>query len=176
MYTIPDKIKLMINFLYTPIYSSHLPILIKVLQISEGPVLELGSGVFSTPVMHWLCLDTKRSLVTYENDKEHFEMNKVFETSTHEINFVNDWEDAKIEVIHWGVALVDHEPRERRVAEIKRLSQIADYVVVHDTEPDHDHIFKYIDNAFPLFKYRYNYKRRRPYTTVLSNFKDLSNI
>ena len=167
---------LMINFLYTPIYSSHLPILIKVLQVSQGPVLELGSGVFSTPVMHWLCLEAKRPLVTYENIKEHFEMNKIFETKTHEIKFVSDWNEAKIEGVHWGVALVDHEPRERRAVEIARLAQIADYVVVHDTEPDHDDIFGFINKAFPLFKYRYNYKRRRPYTTVLSNFKDLTNL
>lgn len=165
-----------INFNFAPIYSSHLPILIKVLQISEGPVLELGSGVFSTPVMHWLCLDNKRELVTYENYKEHYEMNKVFQTEMHKIIFIKNWDEAKIEGLHWGVAFVDHEPRERRVVEIRRLAQIADYVVVHDSEPDHDKYFDFISNAFPLFKNRYNYKRRRPYTTVLSNFKDLRNL
>lgn len=165
-----------INFRYTPIYASHLPILIKVLQLSQGPVLELGSGVFSTPVLHWLCLDTKRELVTYENYNEHFEMNKVFETETHQIKFLSDWNEAKIEGVHWGMALVDHEPRERRVVEIRRLAQIADYIVVHDTEPDHDKYFNFINKAYPLFKYRYNYKRRRPYTAVLSNFKDLTNL
>lgn len=165
-----------IDFNLAPIYSSHLPILIKVLQVSKGPVLELGAGVFSTPVMHWLCLEAKRTLVTYENFKEHFEMNKVFETEIHEIKFINDWNEAKIEGVHWGVAFVDHEPRERRVVEIARLAQITDYVIVHDSEPDHDYRYNFISKAFPLFKYRYNYKRRRPHTTVLSNFKDLTNL
>jgi len=164
------------NFTYTPIYGSHIPILIKVLQLSEGPVLELGSGVFSTPILHWLCLEAKRLLMTYENDMEHFEMNKVFETNEHQIKFVNNWDDAKIEDTHWGVVFVDHGPGERRVVEIARLAQKADYIIVHDTEPDHDSQYSYIDHAFPLFKYRYNYKRRRPYTTVLSNFKDLTNL
>lgn len=161
---------------YTPTYSSHLPILIKILLLSEGPVLELGSGVFSTPVMHWLCLEAKRPLITYENDRDHFEMNKVFESKTHEFRFVNNWDEAKIETMHWGAAFVDHEPRERRKTEIARLAQIADYVVVHDTEPDHDYIFDFINKAYPLFKYSYHYKRRRPYTTILSNFKDLKNL
>lgn len=164
------------DFSYSTTYSSHLPILIKVMQISEGPVLELGSGVFSTPVLHWLCLEAKRLLVTYENNKEYFDMNKAFQTDTHEVKFIYDWSEARIENTHWGVVFVDHGPAERRVAEIRRLAQIADYVIVHDTEPDHDKYFGFIDKAFPLFKYRYNYKRRRPYTTVLSNFKDLTNL
>lgn len=166
----------MIDFNLAPIYSSHLPILIKVLQISKGPVLELGSGIFSTPVMHWLCLDTKRRLVTYENFKEHFEMNKVFATNEHEIKFIKNWDDADIEGTHWGLVLVDHEPSERRSVEVARLAQKADYIIVHDTEPDHDYKYDFINKAFPLFKHRYNYKRRRPYTTVLSNFKDLTNL
>ncbi|HET7099034.1 MAG TPA: hypothetical protein VFI61_02280 [Patescibacteria group bacterium] len=144
--------------------------------MSNGPVLELGSGVFSTPLLHWLCLDTKRKLVTYENYKDHYDMNKVFESQTHEVNFINNWDEAKIEGTHWSVAFVDHEPRERRVTEIARLAQICDYIVIHDSEPDHDKYFGYIENAYPLFKYRYNYKRKRPYTTVLSNFVDITHI
>lgn len=165
-----------IDFNLAPIYSSHLPILIKVLQKSSGPVLELGAGVFSTPILHWLCLEAKRPLVTYENDKEHFEMNKIFETDMHKIIFVNDWSEAKIDDIHWGLVFVDHEPSERRRVEVARFAQKADYIVVHDTEPDHDYKYDFINKAFPLFKHRYNYKRRRPYTTVLSNFKDLTNL
>lgn len=165
-----------IDFNLAPIYSSHLPILIKILQISQGPVLELGAGVFSTPILHWLCLEAKRPLVSYENIKEHFEMNKVFQTDMHKILFVNDWDEAKIEDTHWGLVFVDHEPNQRRSVEVARLAKTADYIVVHDTEPDHDYRYDFINKAFPLFKYRYNYKRRRPYTTVLSNFKDLTNL
>lgn len=166
----------MIDFSYSTTYSSHLPILIKVLQLSSGPVLELGSGVFSTPVLHWLCLEAKRPLITYENYQEHFEMNKVFASPEHEVKFINSWDEAQIENTHWGVVFVDHKPGERRVIEIRKLANIADYIIVHDTEPDHDKYFGFIDKAFPLFKYRYNYKRRRPYTSVLSNFKDLANL
>lgn len=164
------------NFRYDPAYSSHLPILIKVFQISAGPVLELGAGIFSTPILHWLCLEAKRPLVTCENIEEHLEMNKVFETNEHEFKFVENWDDADIEGTDWGLVFVDHEPSKRRSIEIARLVQNADYIVVHDTEPDHDYKYNFISKAFPLFKYRYNYKRRRPYTTVLSSSKDLRNL
>lgn len=166
----------MLNFRYTTRHSSHLPILIKVLQISQGPVLELGAGVFSTPVVHWLCLEAKRPLVTYENDQQHFTMNQAFATPEHQVKFVNNWDEANIDTTHWGLVFVDHEPGARRVVEIARVAQKADYVVVHDTEPNHDYKYNFINKAFPLFKYRYNYKRRKPYTTVLSNFKDLANL
>ena len=50
-----------------PAWSSYLPLLIKVLQCSEGPVLELGTGLVSTPVLHWLCFDMGRELVSYDD-------------------------------------------------------------------------------------------------------------
>jgi len=155
---------------YNPGHASYLPVLIKVLQISEGPVLELGSGIYSTPVMHWLCLEAKRRLVTYENDPEIFNMNKDFGTGLHEVKFVEDWDKIPIETEHWGVVFVDHKPAERRKIEIARLSKIADYIVVHDTETQRDREYGFIKGAFPLFKYRFNYRRQKPYTSVLSNF------
>ncbi len=155
---------------YNPGWASHLPVLIKVLQISEGPVLELGSGPFSTPIMHWLCLEAKRRLVTYENDPEYFEMNKSFSSGQHEVKFIEDWDKIPIETEHWGVAFVDHKPSERRKIEIARLSKIADYIVVHNTEKQQDSEYGFIKETYPLFKYCYNYQRQKPYTSVFSNF------
>lgn len=157
---------------YNPAYGSHLPILVKVLQISEGPVLELGSGYTSTPVMHWLCLEAKRRLVTYENNPQIFEVNKSFASGLHEVRFTDNWDEIPIESEHWGVAFIDHEPPERRKTEITRLAKIADYIIVHDTESQRESEFEFTKNSFPLFKYRYNYLRQKPYTTVLSNFID----
>lgn len=157
---------------FSPGWASHLPVLIRVLQISEGPVLELGSGIFSTPVMHWLCLETKRQLVTYENVPGYFRMNRKFGHGSHEIKLVEDWDKAPIEAQHWGVAFVDHEPAERRKVEIARLAKIADYVIVHDTEPENDSEYGFIKNSFPLFKYTYHHRRYKPHTSVLSNFTD----
>jgi hypothetical protein len=157
---------------YSPNWASHLPVLIRILQISEGPVLELGSGIFSTPVMHWLCLESKRRLVTYENVPDYYNMVKRFSYGMHEINLIENWDKIPIENEHWGVAFVDHNPPERRKVEIARLANIADYVVVHDTEARMDAETEFIKKSFPLFKYQYHHMRQKPYTSVLSNFAD----
>ena len=185
---------------YNPNWASHLPMLIKTLNLSDGPVLEMGMGPFSTPVLHWLCLDRKRFLVSYENNPEYFESNKSFKAALHQIDFVEDWGKINIDKIkiieksasvgfsttavlgintkelddtHWGVAFIDHSPNERRMIDIEKLANCADYIVIHDSEESQEHKYHY-EEIYPFFKYRYNYKRQKPYTTVLSNFKDLS--
>lgn len=161
---------------YSSGWASHLPILIKILQGSEGPVVEIGSGLFSTPVMHWLCQESKRQLVTYEDHPTYYKWNKTFRSGTHELIFVEDWDKIPLENQHWGVAFIDHNPPQRRKIEAARLANIADYVIVHDTEPEMDIETNYIKDVFPLFKYHYQYTKGRPYTSVLSNFIDSSTI
>lgn len=163
------------HIIYAPHYCSHLPILIKVLQLSDGPVLEMGMGPFSTPVMHWLCLEMKRPLVSYDTDPEYFETNKTFENSGHKINLVNNWDDADIENTHWGVAFLDHAPDYRRKEDVKRLVNNVDYLILHDSETSKDQYFHYSE-IYPLFKYQYGYKRQSPFSAVLSNSKDLTNL
>lgn len=158
---------------YNPAWSSHLPVLIKVLGLSKGSVLEFGIGMFSTPVLHWLCLDSDRELVSYENNLEYFNQNKRFITDNHKINFVEDWDRINIENIHWGVVFIDHNPMERRKIDIKRLANKADYIIIHDSQWKEDCYYHYKE-IYPLFKYRYDYTKQKPFTTVLSNFKDLS--
>lgn len=160
---------------YNPAWSSHLPMLIKILNLSKGPVLELGMGPFSTPVMHWLCLDSKRQLVSYDNDKVYFDRNLSFKTDWHQVLLTEDWDKIDIENTRWGMVLVDHAPDFRRKDEIRRLANNADYLVIHDSENSLDKLYHYSE-IYPLFKYRYNYKRQKPYTTILSNFKNLNNL
>jgi hypothetical protein len=162
---------------------SHLPVLMKIMGMSEGPVLELGMGLFSTSYLHWACFDKKRRLVSYENKKEFYELFNFNDEreigndygSYHEVKFVenSDWD--KIDLSgHWGVILIDHNPGKRRKEEMRRLANDADYIVVHDTDEKNDWYYKY-SKYFPLFKYRWDSKIY-PRTTVLSNFKDLKNL
>jgi hypothetical protein len=141
------------------------------MNISEGPVLELGMGIFSTPVLHWLCLDQKRPLVSYDNNAEYFKQNQAFENSGHTIHYVEDWDKIDIER-KWGVVFIDHSPDSRRQIEAKRVANLADYVILHDSEGGNESKFHFIEAVFPLFKYRYDYKKSRVYTSVVSNFKE----
>lgn len=155
-------------------YGTHLPALIKAVSVSYGPILELGMGLYSTPFLHWACYQDKRPLVSLETDQEYCQAFKVFETDYHQIKFVEHWDKADLSG-HWGVVLVDHHPDSRRKEEVIRLADAADYLVLHDTNPRCDHKYKFSE-IYHLFKYRKDYWTVKPYTTILSNSKDLAKL
>jgi hypothetical protein len=159
---------------YGPHWASHIPILAKVLSLSNGPVLECGIGIFSTPLLHQFCDSEKRFLDSYEDNKGWFDNHDVWRSDLHHITLLKNWDDVPIEKRHWGVIFIDHSGRRREVEAI-RASQYADYVVCHDTNGRHDFIYNY-RKAFPYYKYIYHYNNVYPHTTVLSNFKNLDNL
>lgn len=154
---------------------THLPLLLRVFTESEGDVLEMGTGYFSTLVFHWLAEMSKRRIVSYESQESWYQKALKYHTGTQEIIKVDNWDNAPIESQHWGMAFVDHHPNHRRHIDIKRLANNADFIVIHDTELEHDNQYHYTE-VFPLFKYRYDFTKFYPYTSVVSNFKDLSNL
>lgn len=153
-------------------WGTHLPILIKIMGMTSGPVLEMGMGLYSTPFLHWACFPN-RELMSYEGDKDCFELNKQYDGGLHRVRFVKSWDDAKIERV-WDVALIDHAPSRRRIIDIKRLRNCANYLIIHDTQRNYK--FCNYNEIWSLFKYRYDYTKVVPYTSVLSNFKDLSDL
>lgn len=153
---------------------SHLPVLTKIMNLTTGSVLELGMGIFSTPYLHWACYLEKRKLVSYDHNSECVNWFKTFVNDYHEIRFVDNWDNADLSG-HWSVALVDHAPTPRRKTEIARLADSADYLVIHDSQPERNGRQKY-SQIYPLFKYRKDFGRENPLTTVLSNFQDLTNL
>lgn len=156
-----------------PHWGSHLPLLMKIMPMTSGSVLELGIGFFSTPVLHWLCYEKKRELISYDDDIHYIRLFRQFNSDYHKILMVEDWDKIPIEM-PWDVALVDHQDK-RRKFEVKRLANYAKYVIVHDTNPGGDYWFKFSE-VFPLYKYRYDYTSVRNHVSVLSNFVDLSNL
>lgn len=162
---------------YNPLWGSHIPVLVKLLDITSGPVLELGMGAFSTPLLHSLCQNKDRLLVSYEEGDNYFAMHKPFESPLHQLVHImapEDWGKTKIEDTPWDVAFIDH-CADRRAADAARLANIAKYVVIHDSDPSNDKYYHYPE-IYPLFKYRYDYTKLVPNTTVLSNFVDVTGL
>lgn len=155
-------------------YSSHMPVLIKLVNMTDGPILELGTGLFSTPYLHWACFSLKRKLVSYDDQEKYIEYVKRFQSDYHDVILVDTFDNADIEK-HWNIAFVDHQPCLRRVVEIARLAAFADYVVLHDTQISRKEDYQYY-KIYPMFKYRYDFKEVRPHTSVLSNFIDLKDF
>ena len=153
-------------------YCSYIPALVTALSMTDGDVLELGAGIYSTFLLHWLCLDAGRELVTYENNESYYNMVKHCESDLHKVHFVEDWADTDIEKA-WGVVLIDHAPAIRRKDDIERLAYCAYCVVVHDTQGRGNKHYRY-DKIYPLFKYKKGYSGLLPQTLILSNFTDVS--
>lgn len=157
-------------------YGSHLPVLVRCMQLTTGSVLELGLGVNSTPILHWLCATSKRELVSYEDNPIQAEQWVHYGNPErfpwHTIRVVGDWDVTEIER-PWDVVLVDHSPGERRPIDIARVAPYAKYIVLHDAD-GRAYMKNRIREIKAMFKSVYVYDAYRPHTAVLSNFVDLS--
>lgn len=152
-------------------YTTHMTMLVKVLLASEGDVVECGGGVFSTPLLHWLCKYMNRELTSYENHPDYYAFERMFQSRQHRIRFVDDWDKIDTKT-HRGVVFIDHHPPLRRMIETLRFKDSADFIIIHDTERESREYN--LPEVFSKFKYRYDWKDCQPWTTVLSNSKDLS--
>lgn len=151
------------------LWTTHMTCLIKVLLNSKGPVLEVGGGPFSTPLLHWMCKMQNRKLVTYENEPTFYELCRRFKSPLHRVRFIENWDTMDFKT-HWGVVFIDHHPDERRVKDVINFKDKADFIVIHDTEKEKKYRW---DKAWPLFEYVHHWKECKPYTSVVSNYKNL---
>jgi hypothetical protein len=150
-----------------------LPVLITAVEHTEGPIVELGCGMHSTPFLHWACYASCRRLVTYERDQEWYEAFEAWRTGGHVWGHADDWDAVDLSP-PWSVALVDHRPARRRYVEAMRLAH-ADVVLVHDAERVmKGRGYRALQGAFRK-RYRYVVPNH-PGTLVLSNVLDLRDI
>ncbi|QQG47699.1 MAG: hypothetical protein HY044_01255 [Candidatus Woesebacteria bacterium] len=150
-------------------YTSYMAILVNILLKSEGDIVELGTGIYSTPLLHWLCRDMNRRLISLESDPEYYNFARQYQSKLHRIKFVANWDEVDISS-HMGVVFIDHMPSIRRGIDAIRFRNLADYIVLHDTEGT-----KYgYETMWSHFKYQYTWKEALGWVSVVSNFKDLS--
>lgn len=154
--------------------STHFPMLIKTLQLTTGPVLEMGAGIFSTPLLHWLCSNTKRKLTTIENYKHYLDFANKFRTDWHEVRFIDPNIQFQPEG-EYSVVFIDHSPKKPRTRGDDALlfKGKADFIVLHDAGESGHKKYGY-DQLYSQFKYRYDWNEEWPSTTVLSDTVDVT--
>jgi len=134
-------------------FATHMPALITAVVNTDGPVLEMGCGDFSTPLLHAICAANKRFLLTAETNRNWMNLFVDLERNWHQfqhVDSVRGWNDIGLGV-YWSVVFIDHAPGERRVVDIRRLRSYADVFVVHDTQ----HWGYRYEPTLSSFKYKY---------------------
>jgi hypothetical protein len=146
---------------------THLPVLKHMVSITTGPVLEMGMGYNSTPILHELCQN--RLLVSLDSESEWVEKFANFRSSSHKIRTEPNWDDTTkyLQSIFWDIVLIDQHPWGRRIIDIQLLMHNTRFMVVHDTESRAAHIYHY-EPTLSLFRYRWEFQGLIPYTTVVS--------
>lgn len=148
-------------------FGSHIPALLKAIkQTSALPVLELGMGDYSTPILS----EVGRQVFSYENNEQYFRSFAHLRSPQHHLALVRDWSEVPIESQLWSVALVDHAPVERRQIEVGRLLYRALVVVCHDSE---EPSYQY-EGRFQWYRHRLDVNIGGPQTTLVSNYLDVS--
>lgn len=153
-------------------WSTHNAMLIRAMLVSKGDVVEVGGGLYSTPLLHWMCKNMGRKLITYENDPLFARMARGFKSDFHQIIEIKSWDEMDFKT-HRGLVFIDHHPNERRVQDVINFKDSADYIVIHDTQDEEKHKWSL---GWGHFKYRFDWKDCKPWTSVVSNFFDLSNL
>lgn len=149
--------------------------------------LELGMGLFSTPLLHRISHDQNRTLVSVDTDLawiskflpyNQTRLHRLFHVPNELLRFGLDRTD------RWGLVLVDHMMVRDRAQSAIDFANLSLVVVVHDTEAPSDVNYNYsMSKMLESFKYTCKFslyrgvKREDPNnyisTTVLSNFIDL---
>ena len=155
---------------------SHIPVLVKIMGVIDKPVVELGMGWNSTPLLHWLCKEKGLYLSSFESDPDWIKLFVDFAEAGHNIEFI-DFVERKPHFAgkaDFGLVFVDHRPARKRRESVRYFADKSDYIVLHDSELSDDPAYKYTP-LYQEFKYVYEYtKSGQPHTVILSNKKDLS--
>lgn len=106
-------------------YMTHLPALFAALLETTGPVLEIGAGLGSTPMIRSFCQGAGRPFVSVDSNPEW-----AYKSGARLDEDYGSLPDmAKIQ---WGVVFVDHAPEEDRIRVANLFRDSAEIIVIHD--------------------------------------------
>jgi hypothetical protein len=118
-------------------WGSFIPALMACAAFVEDPILEIGVGHFSTPLLHAFCVSTGRKLISVEQDADWAAKFEPFLSGNGHCFYVGKYDDLlpKIALRELSVlAFIDnsHPAGESRVNHFKALLPVSSFVVVHD--------------------------------------------
>jgi len=141
-------------------WGTHLPAVVHYVLRTAGPILELGAGLWSTPVLHAISARQGRPLVTAEADPAWLGRFADLRSDRHA--FLTGYDAEAIDACDWSVVLIDH-AMDRRQRDLLRLRRRARFLVCHDTN-----CVKYGWDFGP-FRFRREWALLSPTVTVVSD-------
>lgn len=117
-------------------FATHQPVLVAAAEVCEGPILECGSGDWSTPLLHRIARRRGLELLTVDDHREWLGRQARLARPWHELRHVEDWDEAieRLAERRWGLVFIDQHPWTARAATAARLRDQADLVVMHDCD------------------------------------------
>jgi hypothetical protein len=154
-------------------FASHEPVLAACVTFSRGDIIEIGGGMYSTPLLHYLAKATGRNLVTVETCPAWAERLKVYARPFHRVFSSFEAAAAVLQSVPFGMAFVDGHENERAGA-IRGLLHVP-WVIVHDTEACHLSQYPGLAEALAMFNRRVDIRipEFNNQTSVLSNTEDV---
>lgn len=165
---------------------SHVAILAAAIARTAGPVLECGTGHWSTPLIHGLA--NGREVLSMETDPQWLGAFEGYRTPWHELMIFSQGAGHHQQIAAWasfgkrlhpskyaeGVCFLDQSPGEARVPMAKEIANKFKFIVAHDVCADippsgGNYGWKQLDG---FFKYHFIWKDVRPWTAVYSNVEE----
>jgi hypothetical protein len=148
-----------IQFSYrTDAEATHQPVLYEMATRTEGPIVEFGCGHGSTDLLHEVCKQNNRLLITIDDNQERLQKftQKYLgdgyaedNSGWHRFFFVPKVDKDPESCQHWiaffehtalfgdaffDVCFIDQSPWQARLETMKRLRSISRYVIMHDCD------------------------------------------
>jgi len=150
-----------------------------ILAHTQGPVLEMGTDAYGTPLLDECCRLQRRFLGTAENDLIQFNFFSHLQTADHALWLImkpgedqaryptiDKWDNV-YSARYWSVVLVNHQPAERRCADVLKMRPHTDIFIINN--PDQECLA-----MAQFFNHSYNYDRYEKKVLVLSDKVDVS--
>lgn len=150
--------------------NSYIIPLIKAFDVSQGDVLEVGTGDPSSLLLNWLASIYRRNVYLYEDNQHSYEQNKRKENEYRHVVLSKNLKEENFDNRNWGMAFINSFRTEEYYDILDKLKNKAVLIEIYGTNINKSKVNQY-NNLLDSFKYRYDYKKNGPWTTVLSNFK-----
>lgn len=116
-------------------WGSHLPALMACVAVCDGPVLEIGSGHFSTPCLHAVCSALGHKLVTTEMNDGWRAKFMDYAGPSHDVLKQTRGLLEELAKRKWGLVLVDDQADDR-LDWFYMFADVSRYVLFHDANFD----------------------------------------